>query len=106
MAKTKKNRHIGEGLSDYVRRRRAADPDYARLHDEQFDKVQLARRIRALRQTQKLSQNDLAEVTGTTQSAIARLESGRFAPRLDVLQRVARALGKRLDVRLIPVPQS
>ena len=85
-----------------MRRRKAADPEYAGLHDERFDKLQLARKIRVLREAQNLSQDDLARATGTTQSAIARLESGRFAPRLDVLSRVARALGKRVDVKFLP----
>ncbi len=48
MTRTKKNPHLGERLAEYVRRRKAADPEYARLHDERFDKVQIARRIRVL----------------------------------------------------------
>ncbi len=101
MAATKKNPYIGESLGEYVRRRKAADPEFAKLHDEQFDKLQLARRVRALREAKRLSQSELARAIGTTQSAIARLESGKFAPRFDVLQRVARALGKRLDVKFL-----
>lgn len=49
-----------------------------------------------------VSQRELAELCGTTQSAIARLESGARAPRLDTLLRVANALDCALDVRLRP----
>jgi ribosome-binding protein aMBF1 (putative translation factor) len=49
-----------------------------------------------------LSQRELAELCGTTQSAIARLESGRRAPRIDTLLRVANALDCELRVELRP----
>jgi DNA-binding XRE family transcriptional regulator len=49
-----------------------------------------------------LSQRELAELCGTTQSAVARLEAGRRAARLDTLLRVANALDAELVVRLRP----
>ena len=44
----------------------------------------------------------LAELTGTTQSAIARLESGGRPPRIDTPLRITNALDCELDVRLRP----
>jgi transcriptional regulator with XRE-family HTH domain len=49
-----------------------------------------------------LSQHDLARLTGTTQSAIARLESGQRPPRIDTLLRIASALDAELVVDLRP----
>ena len=49
-----------------------------------------------------LSQQELAELCGTTQSAIARLESGGRPPRIDTLLRIANALDCELVVRLQP----
>ena len=49
-----------------------------------------------------LSQKDLAELCGTTQSAIARLESGGRPPRIDTLLRIANALDCQLVVELRP----
>lgn len=43
-----------------------------------------------------LSQRELAERAGTSQSQIARIESGRHGARVDTLGRIAGALGKRL----------
>jgi transcriptional regulator with XRE-family HTH domain len=40
---------------------------------------------------------------GTTQSAVARLESGRRLPSLTTLARYAEATGARAQVRLVPV---
>lgn len=49
-----------------------------------------------------LSQRELAERTGTTQSAIARLEAGGRPPRIDTLLRIAGALECELVVQLRP----
>ena len=49
-----------------------------------------------------MSQRELAELTGTTQSAIARLERGGRPPRIDTLLRIAEALDCDLAVELRP----
>ncbi len=49
-----------------------------------------------------LSQKELAELCGTTQSAIARLEAGGRPPRIDTLLRIANALNCLLVVELRP----
>jgi transcriptional regulator with XRE-family HTH domain len=50
-----------------------------------------------------MSQAEVAKKMGTTQSAVARFESGkgRHSPSLATLRRYARALGYRIDVRLV-----
>ena len=50
-----------------------------------------------------MSQAEVAERMGTTQSAVARMESGRgrHSPSLSTLRKYARALGYRVDLRLI-----
>jgi transcriptional regulator with XRE-family HTH domain len=48
----------------------------------------------------QLSQRELAELCGTTQSAIARLERGGRPPRIDTLLRIADALDCDLHVEL------
>jgi len=49
-----------------------------------------------------LSQHELAQLCGTTQSAIARLESGGRPPKIDTLLRIADALDCELEVALRP----
>lgn len=53
-----------------------------------------------------LTQAEVAERIGTTQSAIARLETGggRHKPSLATLQRYAEAVGCRLELRLVKQP--
>jgi transcriptional regulator with XRE-family HTH domain len=62
----------------------------------------LAVQVAAGRRRRGLTQAELAELCGTTQSAVARLERGTRPPRLDTLLRIANALDCELDVRLRP----
>lgn len=62
----------------------------------------IAEQVVAQRQARSLSQAELAALCGTTQSAIARLESGGRPPRIDTLLRIANALDCELVVQLRP----
>jgi transcriptional regulator with XRE-family HTH domain len=64
--------------------------------------AQIADDVVARRHERGMSQADLASLVGTTQSAIARLESGGRPPRIDTLLRIAEALECDLIVRLEP----
>ena len=50
-----------------------------------------------------VTQAEVAERIGTTQSAVARLESGggKHSPSIATLQKYAHALGCRLELRLV-----
>ncbi len=54
--------------------------------------------IRAARREAGLTQAQLAERVGTTQSAIARWEAGGDTPRLDSLAAILRACGVECDL--------
>jgi transcriptional regulator with XRE-family HTH domain len=62
----------------------------------------IAEQVASRRRDLGLSQAELAELTATTQSAIARLESGGRPPRIDTLLRIANALDCDLNVELRP----
>ena len=62
----------------------------------------IAQDVAERRQQRGLSQRELAERVGTTQSAIARLERGGRPPRIDTLLRIADALDCDLAVELRP----
>jgi transcriptional regulator with XRE-family HTH domain len=62
----------------------------------------IAEKVAERRQEKGLSQRELAELVGTTQSAIARLERGGRPPRIDTLLRIADALECDLVVDLRP----
>jgi transcriptional regulator with XRE-family HTH domain len=62
--------------------------------------AQIAEQVVAQRKARKLSQQQLAELCGTTQSAIARFERGGRPPRIDTLLRISEALDCELVVEL------
>jgi predicted transcriptional regulator len=64
--------------------------------------AQIADRVAARRVERGVSQRELAELVGTTQSAIARLERGGRPPRIDTLLNIADALECDLAVELRP----
>ena len=76
------------------------DPKFKRLYDEFGQQLDIAYRINHLRRQKKMSQAVLAKKVGTTQSNIARLESGNENITIQTLSRIARALNAELKVAL------
>src|ERR687888_2194331 len=79
-----------------LRQRVAGEPD------EGWFFAQIAEQVVAQRRARDLSQQELAELCGTTQSAIARFERGGTPPRTDTLLRMAQALDCELLVEFRP----
>lgn len=69
---------------------------------EAWEASEPAYQVARLRIMRGLTQAQLAELVGTKQPSIARLESGRVEPKLSFLRRVVEALGARLEVHIIP----
>lgn len=82
-----------------LRDRRMQSPDAKTGYEEAKAAYEVGRMIRELREARQLSQRELAQRMGTTQSVIGRLEAGGSKPTLVTLERVAQALGLRLEVR-------
>jgi len=77
-----------------------ATPEAQAEYEAQAPEFDLARELIAARDRAGLTQAELAERMHTTQSAIARLESGRTLPSMRTLARFAEATGSRAVVRL------
>ena len=76
----------------------------ASLETERLN-AKIAREIHDLRCAAGLTQRQLAQLVGTTASVICRLEDADYEGRsLSMLQRIALALKKRVDLRLVPLP--
>lgn len=60
----------------------------------------VALQMKLARKEQGITQEMLAEKVGTKKSNISRLESGRYNPSLDFLEKVAGGLGKEIKVKV------
>lgn len=77
---------------------------------EEFDKLEeefsLLKQMLAARHQAGLTQADIAKKMGTKATAVTRLESslnsGKHSPSLSTLRKYAKAVGCRLEVKLIP----
>ena len=79
------------------------DPSYQQIRAEQRIKSQAAQAIYDARTAAGLTQSQLARLAGTTQSVISRLEDGDYDRHsLATLERIAAALGRRVEVRFLP----
>lgn len=76
--------------------------EYRDAYNDLAPEFALARAVIKARVTAHLTQEQLAERMKTTQSAIARLESGRTLPSTQTLERLATATGTRLKISFEP----
>lgn len=77
------------------------DPQFLEAAEELEPAYQVAR----LRTLRGLTQEQPAELVGTRQPSIARLESGNIEPRLSFLRRVVKALDGDMEIVITPKEQ-
>jgi transcriptional regulator with XRE-family HTH domain len=85
-----------------LHRRWMKEPRYRREYEALEDEFALALAVAKARASAGLSQVELARRMRTTQSTIARLESGRGQPSTRTLGRLAKATGHRLKISFEP----
>ena len=90
-------------LADDLHKKWMRKPAYRREYRALEEEFALASVLLAARGRAGLTQEEVARRMNTTQTAIARLESGRVNPSTRMLGRYARATGHRLVIGLKPV---
>jgi DNA-binding XRE family transcriptional regulator len=83
-----------------TRKKMLADPEVQAAYDALRDEFNLAHELIAARVRAGLTQAQLADKMGTTQSVIARLESGARLPSVKTLLRFAKATHSRPIIKL------
>jgi DNA-binding XRE family transcriptional regulator len=91
--------HDHEAFLKNAQKREGFRKAYADLEEE----YTLVREMLSARSKSGLTQEAVAELMGTTKSAVSRLESaGKHAPSLTTLKKYAQAVGCNLEIKLVP----
>lgn len=84
-----------------LHRRWMKNPAYRKAYRDLEPEFELAGELIAARSRAKLTQRQLAFRMRTTQSAVARIESGRHWPSRRTLEKYAKATGTRPVIKLV-----
>ena len=74
------------------------DENGIEIRPENTNRIHIGRRIAQLRAKKNMTQGDLAKASGVTLANVSRMERGMYSPGLDVLSKIADALGAKLDI--------
>ncbi len=83
-------------IRKYIEEKAKKDPEFKQLYSEYDLRFEVAELITEARIYKNLTQAQLAELVGTKQSSISRVENGSVLPNLSFLERIASAVGTYL----------
>ena len=98
--KGKRQNRRGTSLRQYLRGE-MKDPEFRRLYEEADIELRVALEVTKAREAKKMSQRELADALKTKQQTVARIEHGAQNVTIETLDKIARALGKGLQVKLV-----
>lgn len=90
-------------MSDFRKHleRSLQDEEFVREWEEQSAERDVMRQIVEARMEQGLTQQELAERCGMKASNLCRLENGNGNPSVATLEKIARGLGKKLEISFV-----
>ena len=89
-----------DDLKNYINERKKADKAFAEGFEEGYEQFKIGVILRQARESAGLTQEELALRLKTKKTAISRVENHAEDIKLSTLERVAKALGKRLRVQI------
>ncbi len=87
-------------LKKYIAARKKTDKAFAAGYEEGYGQFKIGVILRQARESAGLTQEELAVRLKTQKTAISRIENHAEDIKLSTLDRVAKALGKRLEVNI------
>ncbi len=87
-------------LKKYIDKRKKKDKKFAEGYDEGYEQFKIGVILKQARQEAGLTQEELAQRLHTKKTAISRIENHAEDIKLSTLERVASALGKKLEIKI------
>jgi len=87
-------------LKKYIKERKKKDRAFAKRFDEGYEQFKIGVILRQAREEAGLTQEELARRLKTKKTAISRIENHAEDIKLSTLERVAGALGKRVQISI------
>ena len=87
-------------LKKYISERKKRDKKFSEGYDEGYEQFKVGLMLRQARESAGLTQEELARRLKTKKTAISRIENHAEDIKLSTLERVASALGRRLEIKI------
>lgn len=85
-------------LNDYLKEQ-LKDPEFKKEWEKSEVAYQVTKELIRTRIEGRISQRQLAQKAGTTQAVISRIENMSVSPSIALVQRIAKSLGKKLEIK-------
>ena len=89
-------------IDEYIAERSKNNPDFAKIVEQENINLEVAVKVRDLRENMGMSQREFASLIGKPQSTIARIENGSMNASTKVLSEIAQATNQRLTIQFSP----
>lgn len=82
-------------------RKEMEDKDFKQLYEEEQLKLEIADLLVELREKEGLNQTQFAKKVRKARSSIVRIKKGITEPSISMLEDIAEALGKKLEIKFV-----
>jgi HTH-type transcriptional regulator/antitoxin HipB len=87
-------------LKKYIAKRKATNPDFDEGFDEGYENFRIGIMLKQARLDAGLTQDEVASAIGTQKTAISRLENHVQDVKLSTVEKYAKALGRRIEIKI------
>jgi DNA-binding XRE family transcriptional regulator len=88
-------------IDDRIKKDCESSPEFRQAFEDESERLDIAVALMGLRESEGLTQKQLAELAHKPQSTIARIENGTLNPSYKVLRDIAHGVGKKLSVQFL-----
>jgi DNA-binding XRE family transcriptional regulator len=87
-------------LKKYIAKRKGTSPDFAEGFDEGYENFRIGVVLKQARLEAGMTQDQIAHAIGTRKTAISRLENHVQDVKLSTVEKYAKALGRRIEIKI------